>query len=605
MPDSPNTSHSEQPPPVPGLRGWQGLKGVFASGPVSKAIQVILGSDLVGFLTRLASAIFVAGNLYARPYWIGVALLIIGGISVGWTLKHSTWRSADFIVSILLVLVGVGFVVFHTWVLHRELEYVSSYDVKSLNRFPVGHNLDVKTISKSTHGGIVMITVQQTDLFQKADPVAITVKDESGLTDKASDIQARIEQEASTLRQLIPDRKALIFLISPGGMGKETILRQWIYALATAKANPSPFEHEFLLTIRDTKPFLDDREKTAKPWGLQDILAAAYTGIVDSPDYFDLLLRNEQCLVVITDWDFIEKGKRTELLKKIADLVANPEYRVSVLIGTRPEALVRDFSIDDANTFTYERYLRFLRLQPFGTDEREAYFQRQELPILPKENYYKARHLLNSKGHEEGIQSELSQNLEFLNFLVEEIDEVRKLDCYTLSSRLTNRSLRKSPDLVKDSVYSSVLPALHSLAYEASQHNTIDLEFSGHISQSDEQYLSESGLVDIQNGSFVFASPAVHSYMALEGLRDRIPSSSVASSTDWPPAYSQTLIKDVNKFFTATCAPPPLPKELEEVRVALACSLAKHPTEYDTITTKLIVGRLDRRSPSEVCAQKR
>jgi hypothetical protein len=600
LPNDPNTG-PPQPPSVARIGIWQGIADLFASGPVSKTLQMVLGSDLLGFLTRLAGAVFVAGNIYARPSWIGVALLAIGFVGIGWTIKNKKWRGADRVVSLLLVVAGLCFIVFQNWFLRKELEYVSSYDVKSLNSIPVGKKLDVKTRSKTTHGGIVAITVQETDLFQQTGPVPITVRDESGLTQDDSAAQAKVEEEASTLRKIIPQRKSLTFLIAPGGMGKETILRQWVYALGAAKLNRSSFKHVFLLTIRDTKPFLDDRKQSSKPSGLQDVLASAYTGIVDSPEYFDLLLRNEPCLVVITDWDSIERQERIEFLKKVADLVASPEYMVSVLVGTRPDALLRDFSIDDTNTFTYERYLRFLRLQPLGKDEREAYFRRQELPVLPRANYQETRDLVGDNGRETGIPGELSQNLEFLNFLVEEVDEVQKLDCYTLCRRLTNHSLRRSPDLVTDKVYGSVLSALHRLAYDASQHNTNDLEFSGHISELDESYLSKSGLVDIENGSFVFASPAVHSYFSVEGLRDQMSS---ASGGDWPPVYSQTLVKDIRKFLTNKCAPPPLPKELAEVKRALACSLNRHPKEYDKETLKLSMSTLGKESPTEVCEQK-
>lgn len=603
LPNGPST-RPPQPPTVARVGIWQGIADLFASGPVSKTLKIVLGSDLAGFLTRLAGAVFIAGNVYARPSWIGVALLAIGIVSIVWTFKNKGWRSVNHIVSLLFVVAGLCFIVFHSWILHQELEYVSSYDVKSLNSFPVGSKLDVKTMSKTTHGGIVTITVQETDLFRKSGPVPVTVKDESGLTERDSEVQAKVEEEASTLRQIIPQRKSLTFLIAPGGMGKETILRQWVYAFGAAKLNRSPFKHVFLLTIRDTKPFLDDRKQSSKPSGLQDVLAAAYAGIVDSPEYFDLLLRNEPCLVVITGWDSIERQERIEFLKKVSDLVANQEYAVSVLIGTRPEALLRDFSIDDANTFVYERYLRFLRLQPLGKDEREAYFKRQELPVLPKENYQKAQDLIDDKGLVKGIPSELSQNLEFLNFLVAQVDEVQKLDCYTLCRRLTNRSLRRSPDLITDKVYGSALLALHRLAYDASQHNTNDLEFSGHISELDELYLSKSGLADIENGSFVFASPAVQSYFAVEGLRDQMPNPSNPSRSDWPPVYSQTLVKDIRKFLTNKCAPPPLSKELAEVKMALACSLDQHSKEYDKLTMKLSMDALGKQPPANICKQK-
>jgi len=608
---------SKPPRSVARVGTWQGIADLFTSGPVGKTLQVVVGSDLLGFLTRLASVVFVAGNVYAKPSLIGVALLAIGIAGIVWTLANKQSPSAKQIAPLLLVVAGLCFIVFHRWILRQELEYVSSYDVKSLNSFPVGRKLADKTMSKTTHGGIVTITVKEIDLLEKTGPDRVIIKDESGMTDRDLEAQAKIEEEASTLRQIIPARKSLTFLIAPGGMGKETILRQWVFAFLTAKLKRSPFKHVFLLTIRDTKPLLDDLTKSSKPSGLQDVLAAAYNGIVDSPEYFDLLLRNEPCLVVITDWDSIDKTERIEFLKKISDLVANPEYMVSVLIGTRPEALLRDFSIDDANTFVYERYLRFLQLQPFGKDERKDYFKRQELPILPGDHYRNAQALIDEnensqktpdlsddKEVDRSIPGQLSENLEFLNFLVEEVNEVQKLDCYTLCSRLANRSLRRSPGLIKDEVYSSALLAFHRLAYDASQHNTSDLEFSGHISQSDEVYLNESGLVDIQNGSFVFASPALHSYFAVEGLRDLMPKPSSPSGTDWPPVYSKTIVRDIRKFLTNKCAPPPLSKELTDVKVALACSLDRHPQEYDKTTLKLAVEALGKQSPAEVCKQR-
>jgi NACHT domain len=607
MSDLPNGPGQSPPHPPTGARVgiWQGIAELFTSGPVSKTVQIILGSDLLGFLTRLAAAVFVTGNVYAKPAWIGVALLSIGGVSIAWAISNKKWRGVNRVVSLVILAVGACFIIFQSRILHEELEYVSSYDAKSLNSVPVGHSLDVKTRSKTTHGGIVAITVGVTDLFQKTGPFLVSVKDESGLLPEGDlRVEAKVEAEALTLNQIIPPRKSLTFFIGPGGSGKETILRQWVYALGAAKVNKSSFEHVFLLTSRDQKSFLEDPKQSSKPTRLQYVLAAAYTGIVESPEYFDLLLRTEPCLIVITDWDSIDTEKRIKFLKNVADLVANEEYRASVVIGTRPESLLRDFSIDDSNTFAYERYLRFLRLQPLSKDERDEYFRRQQLPILPKDNYPKTKTFINDKGGDDGIPGELAQNLEFLNVLVAEIDEVQKIDCYTLAHRLTNRRLRRSPEISADKVYAPALLALDRLAFDASQNDTRDLEFAGHLSELDEIYLSKSGLVDIENGSLVFASSAVQSYFAVEGLRDQMPNLTKTQVPDWPPVYSQTMVKDIRKFLSPKCVAVPLTRELAQVKMALACSLNQHAKDYDRTTTKLLTETLGKKSPTDTCERK-
>lgn len=623
---------------------WRPLSDLLKSGPVAQTVHIIVGSDLTGFVTRLSGALFVAGNVYAKPVLIGFALLVIGGIAVGWAVKNHAWHGWTRVVSIAIAAIGLCFVIFHSWILRQQLEYLSSYDVKSLNSFPVGSKLDEKTVTKTTHGGIVAVTVMERDLSRKTAPAPIPITDKSGLyPDRDPQIKEAVLREVQDLTKVMPAQKSLTFLIAPGGMGKETILRQWVYALGSVEAGNPSFEHIFLLTYRDTKAFLDDPKQSSK--GLQDALAFAYRGIVDSPEYFDLLLLNKPCLVVITNWDSIKNPDRLEFLMKIADLVANERYKTSVLIGTRPEALLRDFSIDDANTFTYERYLRFLYLQPLNERERACYFRRKELPILSPESYTQAENFINrdkngKKIHacnktgkqiidtcDEGskpiytcddtgrpidpsedlsIAGQLAQNLEFLNLIVEEIDEVQNIDSYTLCRRMTNRILRRSPDLAKDDSYDKALKAMHRLAYSASQNNTSDLEFAGRISQSDELILSESGLVDIENGSFIFASPVVHSYFALEGLRDQMPTPPNPPKNDWPPLYSRTLLNDVNKFLANQGNKDlPLPKELADVKIALACSLNQHRTQYDSKTKRLLLAGLRNIDPRSCPLQPR
>jgi hypothetical protein len=220
---------------------------------------------------------------------------------------------------------------------------------------------------------------------------------------------------------------------------------------------------------------------------------------------------------------------------------------------------------------------------------------------LPKDNYRKTKIFISDKGGDDGIPGELAQNLEFLNVLVAEIDELQKVDCFTLAHRLTNRRLRRSPDISADKVYAHALLALDRLAFDASQNDTKDLEFAGHLTELEEMYLSNSGLVDIDNGSFVFASSAVQSYFAVDGLRDQMPSLLKTQASDWPPVYSQTTIKDIRKFLSPKCAPAPLTKEIAQVKMALTCSLNRHVKDYDKTTMKLLMETIGKKSPTDTC----
>lgn len=520
MPDTDTATQSNTTGTAPTQSHWQGLADLFTAGPVSKTVQIIFGSDLSGVVARLSGALLVAGNVYARPLLIGVVLLVLGSVTVGWAVHKNKWTGVTRILSLVIISIGVCFTVFHNWILKEELETVSSYSIASLNSFPVGRILDQKTLSKTTHGALVRVRLAKVELSKHAQgPTPVVVMDSTGLSDKPGEIQTALNTEAATLTTVIPARNALTFLIGPSGTGKETLLRQWVYALGSASDTQSGFTHIFLLTGEDLAPFISNEKKGNSVPSLQDVLAFAYKGIVDSATYFDLLLRNDRCLIVLTDWDAIAKPDRQLLLRKAAELVASKEYKVSILLSTRPDALLRDFSVDDANTFRYEPFLRFLYLQPWQKDEWDEYFRRRELPV-EGDHYDKTEKLIAETGGSLGVPGQLAANLELLNLMVEEVDEVSKLDSFALCRRLTNRVLERSPELHPDDVYKQAVTSLHRLAYEASQHNTGDLEFAGHIDQMDQLYLSKSGLADIDAGSFRFTLSIVHSYMALEGLRD-------------------------------------------------------------------------------------
>jgi hypothetical protein len=574
---------------------WQNLKELSEWPVFKKASDIVFGSQFLGYLSGAAAAIFCAANIYAKPQLLGVIFLVLGFLGLYWLRSKKKLRSIGTVVPVSMIVIGALFVLCHGWILRRELEMFSSFDIKHL-QIGVGANLDQKTISMGTHGRIVEIAVESRDFAQSSSPKRELVVDASGLVPESDTIaqQKAIKQAAATIEKLLPPANKLTFFVGPPGSAKATILRQWVYSLLTGSDKHS-FKHILLLRLEDVKAAL---ASTNQP-SLQELLATVYSSVVDSAQYYDLLLRNERCLVVITDWDKIPDPARQGLLKKISDMVANSDYQISVLIGTRPEPVLRDFSIDNENTFGFERYLRYLSLLPFDEHQWRSYLRRKELPMVPDANYATVDKMIaesTDKGRSSDVARNLATNLEFLNLMIEEADQLEMLDSYNLCRRLVNHVLQKDPLLQVDDIYAEALSRMHRLAYEASAAGTRDLEFSGRLSHKDLSYLRTSPVVDIRSGGFVFYPGIVHSYFALEGFRDTLRAVGKEPQEQLP--LNKTLLEDVSRF-------APLPSELIDVKAAIACSYQEFSSKYDKATKELLLQTLGNELADKLCQLKK
>ena len=570
-------------------------------------------TSIITYLTGLAAALFYAGNVYAKPQLLGILLIGIGLVGTlvvlkrrvrGEVPKSNDGQAAEtnktkwwlgLIATVPILVIGIGVTLWHQTVLRWELEYVSSFDVKRQLKFGIGESLDLKTLSKSTHGGIPRVSLLQIGPFRSSGR-RLAIDDDSGLN--VNKQEAAIRAEASELADLIPWRnptqgRTLNFLIAPAGSGKETILRQWVYAYGKDRKNHE-FTHVFLLTKEDMVRAIDAVEKgdPYKELSLQNVMATAYTGIVDDPQYYDLLFRNEPCLIVIPEWDVVlakldKPERKADFLHRIIDVVASDDYQISVLIGSRPPAILRDFSIDNANTFRFETFLRFLEILPLDKEEWTPFFRRRELQLLPASKYYNACQLIDKTGGSAGVPGSLAGNLEFLNLEVDESDELRALDYYSFARRLTQRALERDTGITDEKQFTGAFTTLSDLAYQASKADTYNLEFSGRLTREQNQVFSTSPFADIKNGEFVFSPRAVHSYFALEGLRNTLRE----NGTDHCALMSDTLAQDLALF-------APLPHRLDDMRQAITCSLRDHASEYKESTKRLLSKTLAESNPT-------